>query len=73
MFSSLSEWSSWRDLRLEHHSDLDISPSPLGALMLPVYTYNTIDDTLGACGVGQHDEIESHAGLITRSTGIEPM
>jgi hypothetical protein len=25
MFSSLSERSSWRDLRLQHHSDLDIS------------------------------------------------
>src|SRR5262245_50098131 len=33
MFYSLSERSSWRDLRLQHHSDLDISPSPLGALM----------------------------------------
>src|SRR5215469_17499306 len=32
-FSSLSERSSWRDLRLQHHSDLDIAPSPLGALM----------------------------------------
>src|SRR5262245_62037807 len=28
MFSSLSERSRWRDLRLQHHSDLDISPSP---------------------------------------------
>ena len=30
-----------------------------GALMLPVYTYTTIDDTFGACGVGLHDGIES--------------
>src|SRR5262245_9930291 len=28
----LSERSSWRDLRLQHHSDLDISPSPLGTI-----------------------------------------
>src|SRR5262249_27697419 len=32
MFSSLSERSSWRDLRLQHHSDLDISPSSLGQI-----------------------------------------
>jgi hypothetical protein len=32
MFSSSGERSSYRDLRLQHHSDLDISPSPLGTI-----------------------------------------
>src|SRR5262249_53801146 len=67
MFSSLSERSSWRDLRLQHHSDLDISPSPLGAINLPRKLDLRPSDSSEApagCGRPRPDQVGTQEWLL---------